>query len=238
MYHDVALLTLSPGIKRLLIWLGLHGQIKVKLKLEKYCSSPSNCFLPPRTQRSASSLPICRTHTKKAAITIILSGSNQKPTRDANSEGERRSSSLSAPLTSLSFLCVFPERRQVEEGPACSVRKKETSILISCLGRILSPSASRLSVDLAGSGVGRTHTHWYLMFSLFFLFLHSTWQGHAANYCGKETHILRGLWDVCMNWVIESATMEWRKVFGKETVLFLDLKCHLATLRAFILLSS
>lgn len=132
-------------------------------------------------------------YQKSPPITIILSGSNQKPTRDANSEGDCGSSSLSAPLTSLSFPRVFLQRRQVGEGPACGVGKKETSILISCLGRILSVSLTSIS----GSGWiwcredAAALISDVLPCSLSF-FLHSTWQGHAANYRGEDTHSLLG----------------------------------------------
>ena len=143
-------------------------------------------------------------YQKSPPITIILSGSNQKPTQDANSEGDCGSSSLSAPLMSLSFPRVFLQRRQVGEGPACGVGKKETSILISCLGRILSVSLTSIS----GSG-------WiwcredaaaliYLMFllvlslSLSLFFLLSTWQGHAANYRGEDTHTAYVVCEVCV----------------------------------------
>lgn len=76
---------------------------------------------------------------------IKVPGSNHKQYHNANRRGDLFSSSLSAPLTSLSFFCVSQCRRQMEGAPACGTGKKEMSILISCLEYTLSVSITSIS---------------------------------------------------------------------------------------------
>lgn len=83
--------------------------------------------------------------------------SSQDQTK-AKSEGKRGSGGLSAPALSF-FSHVFPQGRQVVEGPAPATA--QTSILISCLERM----PARLSVDRAACGAGRMQPRSYLMFS-------------------------------------------------------------------------
>lgn len=77
------------------------------------------------------------------------------------------------------------------EGPACGIRKKETSILISCLGRILSVSLTSISPSSwirCREDTAAQISDVPLFSSFFFFNIQS--QGHAADYWGEETQKL------------------------------------------------
>lgn len=77
---------------------------------------------------------------------------NRNRLANAKSGGVRGSGSLSAPLTSLSFLCVFLQRRQVVEGPRLW-RAEEGNVHSNILSGAYSlPPSRSLSVSLGGGG--------------------------------------------------------------------------------------
>lgn len=132
---------------------------------------------------------IPKNKTKKP-ITIILSGSNQKLSQECKQQRRPWLQQLVSSAHVFIFSPCLPTEKTSGRGP-CLWRTEEGNVHSNILSRAYTFSVSLTSISgsgwiWCGEDAAALISDVPLVLSLF---LHSTWQGHASNYWGKETHL-------------------------------------------------